>query len=140
MTGPRMNNHSPTPGKAAASEAKIEKQAEQKSGASDKVQTRPPVAAAHMKRRHWGLVLSFVVLVLLPFVVLVFYMTMVARDQFASVAGFTVRQEESGGASELLGGLTALTGGGGEFGWGYPLRIHPQPGSGPICRSETWIA
>jgi len=31
-------------------------------------------------------------------------------DQYSSVTGFTVRQEEGGGASEILGGLAALTG------------------------------
>jgi len=63
-----------------------------------------------MKRRHWGMIVSFVLLVLIPFLIVAFYMLAIARDQYASVAGFTVRQEEAGGASELLGGLASLAG------------------------------
>ncbi|MGR3623573.1 sugar transporter [Pseudophaeobacter sp.] len=63
-----------------------------------------------MKRRHWGLMLSFVLVVLVPLGVTIFYLAVVAKDQYSSLAGFTVRQEEQGGASELLGGLAALTG------------------------------
>ena len=53
---------------------------------------------------------SFVALVLLPSAAISFYLWVVAQDRYASVAGFTVRQEETGGATELLGGLSALTG------------------------------
>ena len=66
--------------------------------------------AARMKRRHWGLVSSFVALVLLPLAVIAVYLWAIALDQYSSVTGFTVRQEETGNASELLGGLAALTG------------------------------
>ena len=52
----------------------------------------------------------FVLLVLLPSAAISFYLWVVAEDRYASVAGFTVRQEETGGATELLGGLGALTG------------------------------
>ncbi|SLN46150.1 Chain length determinant protein [Roseovarius litorisediminis] len=58
-----------------------------------------------MHRRHWGLLASFAVLVLLPLAAIVLYLWMVAVDQYSSNTGFTVRQEESGGASDLLGGL-----------------------------------
>mgnify|MGYP006272124717 CR=1 FL=1 len=70
----------------------------------------PPAAPAHMKTRHWGLTLSFVVLVLAPFAALVWYLWFVAEDQYTSVTGFTVRQEEGGNASQILGGLAQLTG------------------------------
>lgn len=71
---------------------------------------KPTVRPARMRRRHWGLILSFGVLVIVPFTLACFYLWAVARDQYASVAGFTVRQEEGGGASELLGGLAQITG------------------------------
>ena len=77
---------------------------------------RATVKPARMKRRHWGLALSFLVLVAAPFLAVTLYMTAIARDQYASVAGFTVRQEEVGGASELLGGLASLAGAGGNTG------------------------
>lgn len=68
------------------------------------------VPAARMKRRHWGLIGSFLLIVLMPFIVVVSYLSFVAVDQYGSATGFTVRQEEGGGASELIGGLAALTG------------------------------
>lgn len=71
---------------------------------------RPTVRGARMKTRHWGLVVSFVAMVLVPLMVVAAYMGLVAQDQYASTAGFTVRQEGTGGATELLGGLASLTG------------------------------
>lgn len=72
----------------------------------------PPLASrARMKRRHWGLLFSFFLLVLAPLAAIIFYFWTIAVDQYASTTGFTVRQEESGGASELLGGLAGFTSG-----------------------------
>lgn len=71
----------------------------------------PPVPAASMKRRHWGLVASFFLAVVAPVVLAAGYLWFVAVDQYGSTTGFTVRKEEGQGASELLGGLAALTGG-----------------------------
>lgn len=71
---------------------------------------RPPVRAASFRRRHLGLILSFVLIVIIPFTVVVFYLLAVAKDQYSSFTGFTVRQEEGGSASSLLGGLASLTG------------------------------
>ena len=77
------------------------------------VQVRPQAEPATMRRRHWGLLFSFVLLVLVPVASLAFYLWNVAEDQYGSTTGFTVRQEESGSASELLGGLVQFGGGGG---------------------------
>lgn len=71
---------------------------------------RPTVPAARMRSRHWGVIVSFFGLVLLPFALVCAYLWLVAVDQYASTTGFTVRQEEGGGASELLGGLAQITG------------------------------
>lgn len=71
---------------------------------------RRPVQAARFRRRHFGLILSFVIMVLVPISVVAFYLWVVAEDQYISKTGFTVRQEEGGGASALLGGLASLTG------------------------------
>lgn len=76
---------------------------------------RPPAKPAHMKRRHWGLLLSFGLSVLLPLFLGAIYLWGVSTDQYASKVGFTVRREEDGTASELLGGLAkfASSSGGG---------------------------
>lgn len=71
---------------------------------------KPVAKPARMKRRHWGLVLSFVVLVLVPVVLAGSYLWLVAKDQYASTAGFTVRQEDSATGPDVLGGLAQITG------------------------------
>ncbi|KAA8610021.1 sugar transporter [Salipiger aestuarii] len=64
-----------------------------------------------MKRRHWGVLGSFVLIVLIPFVLIGIYMWDIAEDRYGSVAGFTVRSEEGQSSSELLSGLVQLGGG-----------------------------
>lgn len=73
-----------------------------------------PAGRARMRGRHWGLLLSFFLLVLAPFGAVAYYLFDVAVDQYASTTGFTVRQNESGAATDVLGGLAAFTGGGGQ--------------------------
>jgi capsular polysaccharide transport system permease protein len=77
------------------------------------VEVKPMASPASLHKRHLGLLISFVAVVLLPFVAAVFYLWTVALDQYGSTTGFTVRQEEASAASELLGGLSSLAGGGG---------------------------
>ena len=71
---------------------------------------RPPVKAAKFRRHHFGLMLSLLIVVVIPLTAVVVYLWVVAEDQYSSLTGFTVRQEEGGGASELLGGLASLAG------------------------------
>ena len=78
---------------------------------ADLVEVQPIARQARMKRRHWGLMLSFVLMVLAPFGATVFYLWTYAQDQYLSTTGFTVRSQESGGATELLGGLAQFAGG-----------------------------
>ncbi|MGI3171692.1 sugar transporter [Pseudooceanicola sp. C21-150M6] len=66
---------------------------------------------ARMRRRHWGVLASFALIVLLPLLAAAAYLWVVADDRYSSTLGFTVRKEEGAGASELLGGLAAFTGG-----------------------------
>lgn len=66
-----------------------------------------------MKWRHWGLVFSFVGIVLLPVFALTLYLFLVAEDQYASKTGFTVRKDEGGGATDFMGGLAQFAAGGG---------------------------
>jgi capsular polysaccharide transport system permease protein len=74
------------------------------------VQVQPIARPAHMKRRHWGLLVSFVLLVAGPLAGIVFYLWTYAEDQYVSTTGFTVRSQESSGATELLGGLAQFAG------------------------------
>ena len=63
-----------------------------------------------MRRRHYGLMLSFLLMVVTPLFAIAVYLYSFAQDQYASNAGFTVRAEESGSATDLLGGLASFAG------------------------------
>ncbi len=65
---------------------------------------------ARMKRRHWGVLGSFVLMVAAPLVAVIFYLFAIAQDQYISTTGFTVRSQENSGASDILGGLANLAG------------------------------
>ncbi|WP_375687114.1 sugar transporter [Pseudooceanicola sp. LIPI14-2-Ac024] len=71
---------------------------------------RPMAQPARMRRRHWGLAVSFGLAVLLPAVLGGFYLFAIAEDQYVSTTGFTVRQDEGSSATEILGGLAQFTG------------------------------
>jgi len=64
-----------------------------------------------MRRRHWGLAFSFLLMVLGPLAGIIFYLWTTATDQYISTTGFTVRSQESSGAADLFGGLAQFTGG-----------------------------
>ena len=77
----------------------------------DRAQTAPPPVAPAMRRRGMsGVWLSFCLLVLLPCLLCAAYLTLAAQDRYTSEAGFTIRQEEGGMASDLLGGMTQMLG------------------------------
>lgn len=63
-----------------------------------------------MKRRHYGVVFSFLLLVMIPAAVTGWYLWTRAADQYASTVGFSVRSEEGSPAIALLGGITDLSG------------------------------
>ena len=72
---------------------------------------RPTARPAQRRPRHGGLLISLAVVIGLPVLLSAFYMTFLARDQYASTVGFTIRQEETSSASALLGGLGNVLGG-----------------------------
>jgi capsular polysaccharide transport system permease protein len=72
--------------------------------------TRPTAKPASMQRRHWVLLMSFVVVVLVPVAFWANYVYTRAADQFVSTVGFTVRTEEVSSPLDLLGGLGSLSG------------------------------
>ena len=76
------------------------------------IEIAPVAQPARMRTRHWGLSLVFLVMVALPLAVAGTYLWTRAVDQYASVVGFTVRQEDA--TSGLLPTeLTGLLGGSG---------------------------
>lgn len=83
---------------------------QEKPGVAGRTKIMPPARPAFMKRRHFGLIASFLIVVVAPLLVVTFYLWAIAEDQYSSVAGFTVRKEDDTGASELIGGLAQLTG------------------------------
>lgn len=72
---------------------------------------RPPVQAARLKKRHGGLMFSMLLIIILPVIMTALYLVVLAEDQYASKVGFTIRQEETGTATELMGGLSSMLGG-----------------------------
>lgn len=77
--------------------------------AQSTIEVRPMAGQARTRRHHWGLLVSFIAIVLMPLAVAAFYLWSIAVDQYGSVTGFAVRGEESAGASDLLGGLAQFT-------------------------------
>ena len=75
------------------------------------VAIKPLAKPAKMRSRHWGIIATFLMLVIVPFLAIVSYLFFVAQPQYHSITGFTVRSQEESGANDLLGGLAQLTGG-----------------------------
>ncbi|WP_243395098.1 sugar transporter [Tritonibacter scottomollicae] len=67
---------------------------------------------AQMKKRHWGVLASFLAVVVVPLVAISVYLFVVAEDQYVSRAGFIVRSQEGASATDLLGGLAQFAGAG----------------------------
>ncbi|MBB4208470.1 hypothetical protein [Roseinatronobacter bogoriensis] len=74
------------------------------------VSVRPTARRAWLKSRHRGLILSLLLVVGLPVMMTTAYLVVFAKDQYASKVGFTIRQEETSTASELMGGLSSILG------------------------------
>ncbi len=75
---------------------------------------KPVAGPARTRLRHWGLLATFILVVLVPTVLTGAYLWGVAKDQFASNAAFSVRREDGSTSTiDLLGGITKIAGGGG---------------------------
>lgn len=68
----------------------------------------PAATQARLKSRHRNLFFSMAILILLPLALITGYLYVLAQDQYASRTGFTIRQEETGSASDLMGGLAQV--------------------------------
>lgn len=65
-----------------------------------------PAAPSKPRRRHFGVLVSFGVCVLVPFAASIGYLGFIAEDQYASTVGFSVRNEDVATPIELFGGIT----------------------------------
>lgn len=74
------------------------------------IEVLPTAPPARRKRHHIGVILSFVLMVLGPVAGACWYLYERAVDQYASTMGFTIRQEDSASASDVLGGFGLLGG------------------------------
>lgn len=80
-------------------------------------QMKPVAGAARTRLRHWALLASFILVVLVPTALTGAYLWGVAKDEFASSAAFSVRREDGSSSTiDLLGGITKIAGGGGGSG------------------------
>lgn len=77
---------------------------------TDIPQSTPSIPSARPRGRHWLVLISFVALVILPTVIVAFYLWVRAADRYVSTVGFSVRTEELGSAIEMLGGIAELSG------------------------------
>lgn len=77
---------------------------------SEPVYIAPPAPPARAKRRHWGLLFSFFLFVAGPIAVAGWYLWERAAPRYVSYAGFSVRTEEAGSATDFLGNISALSG------------------------------
>ena len=78
------------------------------------VPMRPPARPARMRIRHYGVIIGFVLLVLVPIGVSALYLYTRAADQYASTLGFVVRSEDVSSAVDIFSGLSSTLGGGGQ--------------------------
>ena len=97
--------------RAANAKKKRAEAAKAKAQAREQVRVLPAARTVGMKQRHWGLVVSFALLVCLPVAALSYYLWTFAEDQYGSTTGFAVRAEEAGSASDLFTGLLGPAGG-----------------------------
>lgn len=78
-----------------------------------RVEVAPIAKAARMRPRHWGIVSSFLVFVILPLAMTLWYLQERAVDMYASTVAFTVQQQQGSAPSDFLTGVAAQVGGGG---------------------------
>ncbi len=68
------------------------------------------VDGATMQPRHRRIIRTFYLCVALPCLIACIYLFAIAKDQYASTMGFSVRSQESSSAADILGGITNFSG------------------------------
>lgn len=79
-------------------------------GGKDLPPPRPHAKPARRRKRHSMIRRFFVIGVLVPIFLATVYLYAIAKDQYASYLGFSVRAEDSASPVEMLGGITELAG------------------------------
>lgn len=74
-----------------------------------KITIAPAATAARPRRRHWGVVLSFFIVFVLPLCVIWWYLSEKAADQYVSKVGFSVRTEETSTPTDVFGSLLSIS-------------------------------
>ena len=88
---------------------KRRRRARKRAEAAESLAAIRPAAA---QRRHWGLLIWFCCVVVLPVCLTAGYLFSRAADQYGSVVGFTVRSETNNTAVDVFGGLSSTFSGG----------------------------
>ncbi|MEL7105799.1 MAG: hypothetical protein AAGM21_07755 [Pseudomonadota bacterium] len=70
---------------------------------------KPPAQPARVKPRHYGLLVSFLLVVVAPVALSAWYLWAWAADQYESTLAFSVRQEDAPAPSALFGAFTGLS-------------------------------
>lgn len=71
---------------------------------------RPAVSRSRFRWRHFWVLVSFALMVVGPSVVSGVYLWTVAKDQYASSVGFSVRREDASSPTDVLVGLSGFSG------------------------------
>jgi len=102
-------------GKAGAQQAGIapQAQASRQTSPFEAMKIAPPATAFKRRKRHWSVLVSFIVVVVIPIAVIWWYLSVRAADQYVSKVGFSVRTEELASAVDIFGSLSSLSGSGG---------------------------
>ena len=100
----------PAQQKPTAQKPVAKKPAQQKPAPVQVIEVAPMAGRARSRRRHWGILLSFLILVVLPSVLVGWYMYAIADDQYESRVGFSVRAAEEQSTLDALSGLSGLIG------------------------------
>ena len=83
------------------------------SGGTEDQELKPTASAARFRKRHFLLLVSFLLMVIAPIGTAFWYLESRAADQFASTLGFAVRQADTSSATvDLIGGIRGLGGDG----------------------------
>ncbi|WP_246055044.1 hypothetical protein [Paracoccus gahaiensis] len=96
--------------KAISQPKKVDPERQQRIQAALLKPILPTANPAQLKKRHYGMAISFALTVIIPLLVSAYYLYNRAADQYASYVGFSVRSESAPSPADVLGGLGSLVG------------------------------